>query len=282
MPGAERTLVVIPTYDERGTIAELVQAVRGLREAPDVLVVDDASPDGTGELVDELAARDGGVAVLHRTAKEGLGPAYRAGLGWGLERDYDVLVEMDADLSHDPSELPRLLARVRSADLVIGSRYVPGGSIERWPRRRLALSTAGNLYVRALTGLPVRDATSGFRAFRHDVLRTIEIASLRSDGYAFQVETALRAWRAGFAVAEVPIRFVERREGASKLSRRVVLEAMWRVPRWGLAARRPGAVHPASVRAGPRGAASQPPAIEGRPPGAEGRPPGTEGPPRTG
>jgi glycosyltransferase involved in cell wall biosynthesis len=245
---ADRVLVVIPTYEERGTIVELVQAVRGLPTSPEVLIVDDASPDGTGELADELAAADDGVAVLHRAGKEGLGPAYRAGLAWGLERGYDVLVEMDADLSHDPFELPRLLAGVRSADLVIGSRYVPGGSVEAWPRRRLVLSAAGNRYVQLLTGLPVRDATSGFRAFRRPVLVAIEVEGLRSDGYAFQVETALRAWRLGFRITEVPIRFVERREGASKLSRRVVLEAIWRVPGWGVAGGPPRARHPASVR----------------------------------
>jgi glycosyltransferase involved in cell wall biosynthesis len=243
-----RTLVVVPTYEERGTIAELVRAVRSLPAAPDVLVVDDDSPDGTGQVADDLAASDEQVAVLHRRAKSGLGPAYRAGLGWGLERGYDVLVEMDADLSHDPAELPRLLAALAEADLVIGSRYVPGGAVERWPAHRLMLSTAGNRYVRAVTGLPVQDATSGFRAFRRAVLTAIGIGSLRSDGYAFQVETTLRAWRAGFTVTEVPIRFVERREGASKLSRRVVLEAAWRVPRWARGPRRPPPPHPASVR----------------------------------
>jgi dolichol-phosphate mannosyltransferase len=246
---ADRVLVVIPTYEERGTIVELVQAVRALPASPDVLIVDDASPDGTGEVADELAAVDDGVAVLHRAGKDGLGPAYRAGLAWGLERGYDVLVEMDADLSHDPRELPRLLEGVRSADLVIGSRYVPGGSVQAGPRRRLVLSTAGNRYVQLLTGLPVRDATSGFRAFRRAVLVAIGVQGLRSDGYAFQVETALRAWRSGFRITEVPIRFVERREGASKLSRRVVLEAIWRVPRWGITGRPPRARHPASVRA---------------------------------
>jgi glycosyltransferase involved in cell wall biosynthesis len=245
----ERRLVVVPTYEEAGTIVEVVGAVRRLPGAPEVLVVDDASPDGTGALADQLAAADGGVSVLHRTSKQGLGPAYRAGLTWGIERGFDVLVEMDADLSHDPGELPRLLAAVRTADLVIGSRYVPGGSVERWPRRRLLLSMAGNRYVQLLTGLPVRDATSGFRAIRREVLVEIGVASLRSDGYAFQVETALRAWRSGFRVTEVPIRFVERREGASKLSRRVVLEAIWRVPRWGLSGRTRTGVHPASVRA---------------------------------
>jgi dolichol-phosphate mannosyltransferase len=249
MSGARpRTLVVVPTYDERGTIAELVLALRGLPDAPAVLVVDDASPDGTGAIADALAAVDPDVAVLHRDRKSGLGPAYRAGLGWGLERGYEVLVEMDADLSHDPLELPRLLAATADADLVVGSRYVPGGGIERWPTHRLLLSTAGNRYVRAVTGLPLRDATSGYRVFRRAVLTAIGIDSFRSDGYAFQVETALRAWRAGFAVTEVPIRFVERREGASKLSRRVVLEAIWRVLRWAVGRRRPPPPHPSSVR----------------------------------
>jgi glycosyltransferase involved in cell wall biosynthesis len=259
-----RTLVVVPTYDERGTIAEVVHALRGLPESPAVLVVDDASPDGTGEVADALAAADPGVEVLHRDRKAGLGPAYRAGLRWGLDRGYEVLVEMDADLSHDPLTLPRLLAVTAAADLVIGSRYVPGGKVERWPARRLLLSTAGNRYVRAVTGLPIRDATSGFRAFRRHVLTAIDIDALRSDGYAFQVETALRAWRAGFAVTEVPIRFVERREGASKLSRRVVVEAVWRVLRWAPGPRRPPRPHPASVRSleGPGERAAQDP--EGR------------------
>jgi dolichol-phosphate mannosyltransferase len=251
---APRTLVVLPTYEERGTLAEVVHGVRRLAGHPEVLVVDDGSPDGTGELADELAAADPGVAVLHRPGKSGLGPAYRAGLRQGLELGYDVLVEMDADLSHDPDELPQLLAALEDADLVIGSRYVEGGRVERWPTHRLALSTGGNRYVRAVTGLPVHDATSGYRAFRRAVLETIGIGSLRSDGYAFQVETALRAWRAGFAVTEVPIRFVERREGASKLSRRVVLEAAWRVPWWARGPRRPPAPHPASVRTSNTGA----------------------------
>jgi glycosyltransferase involved in cell wall biosynthesis len=228
-----------------------------------VLVVDDASPDGTGAVAEELAARDPGIHVMHRPAKSGLGPAYRAGLRWGLDRGYEVLVEMDADLSHDPAQLPRLLASVAGADLVIGSRYVGGGDVREWTAGRLTLSTWGNRYVRGLTGLPVRDATSGFRAFRAPVLRSIAVDRLTSDGYAFQVETALRAWRAGFTIVEVPITFVERREGASKLSRRVVAEAAWRVPAWGLtttlAGRRPDGVHPSSVARSSSGGASPPP-----------------------
>ncbi|MEX2504809.1 MAG: polyprenol monophosphomannose synthase [Egicoccus sp.] len=258
-----KTLVVVPTYEERGTIAELLTAVRRLPVGPDVLVVDDASPDGTGAIVEEHAAGDPGVHVLHRPAKSGLGPAYRAGLRWGLDRGYEVLVEMDADLSHDPAQLPRLLDAVADADLVIGSRYVGGGDVRRWTAGRLTLSTWGNRYVRGLTGLPVRDATSGFRAFRAPVLRSIAVDRLTSDGYAFQVETALRAWRAGFTIVEVPITFVERREGASKLSRRVVAEAVWRVPSWGLGAtlagRRPDGVHPSSVATRRTGGASPPP-----------------------
>ncbi|MFA9445248.1 polyprenol monophosphomannose synthase [Egicoccus sp. AB-alg6-2] len=257
-----RVLVVVPTYEERGTIAELVAAVRTGAAAPDVLVVDDASPDGTGDVADALAAADTSVHVLHRPAKAGLGPAYRAGLRWGLDHGYDVLVEMDADLSHDPAELPALLSALAGADVVIGSRYVAGGDVRRWTSGRLALSTWGNRYVRGMTGLPVRDATSGYRAFRAAVLQAIAVDELTSDGYAFQVETALRAWRAGFTIREVPITFVERREGASKLSRRVVVEAAWRVPAWSLGtrtlSRRPGEVHPDSVVRERRGGASPP------------------------
>ena len=261
-----RTLVVVPTYEEHGTLAELVAPVRALAlsgTAPDVLVVDDASPDGTGALADTLAAADAGVHVLHRQAKAGLGSAYRAGLRWGLDRGYDALVEMDADLSHAPRELPALVAGLNRADLVIGSRYVPGGDVRQWTAGRIALSTWGNRYVRGLTRLPVHDATSGFRAFRAPVLQAIALDALTSDGYAFQVETALRAWRAGFVLAEVPITFVERREGASKLSRRVVAEAVWRVPAWGVAGLAGGrsrrGPHPDSVAAGGRDA-SPPPA----------------------
>ena len=246
-----KTLVVVPTYEERGTLAELLDALRGLDPAPDVLVVDDASPDGTGEVAAAYADGDDRVHVLHRPRKAGLGPAYRAGLQWGLARGYEVLVEMDADLSHDPQQLPDLLAGLEDADLVIGSRYVPGGDVRRWTTGRLRLSTWGNRYVRGVTRLPVRDATSGFRAFRAATLRAIAVERLTSDGYAFQIETALRTWRAGFVIREVPITFVERREGASKLSRRVVAEAAWRIPAWGAAGlrggRRPPDGHPDSV-----------------------------------
>lgn len=252
-----RTLVVVPTYDERENIDELVErtlAVPGV----DLLVVDDGSPDGTGERADELAAGEPRMRVSHRGAKSGLGAAYRHGLGVGLDDGYDVLVEMDADLSHDPAALPSLLASLARADLAIGSRYVPGGGIENWPRHRLALSAGGNLYVRAMTGLPVRDATSGFRAFRRCVLEELDVRSLRSDGYSFQLETALLAWRAGFTITEVPITFVERVAGASKISRTIVAEAMLRVVAWAtrtLPTRLRGVdPHPRSVLAGGRAA----------------------------
>lgn len=243
-----RTLVVIPTYDERATLPEVVARTLAAPVAVDVLVVDDASPDGTGRLADELAAEHPEVHVLHRPGKQGLGPAYRAGLGWGMDRGYDVLVEMDADLSHDPGHLPELVARTARADLVLGSRYVPGGGTRNWPWHRRALSAGGNRYVRAVTGVPVRDGTSGFRAFRRAVLEEIRLQQLRSDGYSFQLETLLLTWRAGFWIEEVPITFVERRQGTSKISRSIVFEALWRVLLWGLRGPRgaPGP-HPRSV-----------------------------------
>lgn len=244
------SLVVIPTYNEHLTLPEVVARVLAAPVDVDVLVVDDASPDGTGRIADGLAARDPRVHVLHREAKQGLGPAYRAGLGWGLERGYEVLIEMDADLSHDPGHLPELVAGTRQADLVLGSRYVPGGGTRNWPWHRRALSAGGNRYVRLVTGVDVRDGTSGYRAFRRAVLEEIDLQALRSDGYSFQLETLLRAWRAGFVVDEVPITFVERRAGTSKISRAIVLEALWRVLRWGLAGpRQPSRRHPRSVLA---------------------------------
>ncbi|MEX1177866.1 MAG: polyprenol monophosphomannose synthase [Nitriliruptor sp.] len=248
----DRTLVVVPTYDERASLASLLAGLARVVPAVEVLVVDDASPDGTGGLADRIAARDPRVAVLHRPRKAGLGSAYREGFGWGLARDHTRFVAMDADLSHDPAAVPALLARSRTADLVIGSRYVSGGRVERWPLRRRALSAAGNLYARSLTGLPVRDGTSGFRVIHRAVLETVDVASLESDGYAFQLEVAWRAWRAGFHVVEEPIVFVERRDGASKLSRTVVLEALWRTASWSATGERGApSPHPRSVRSLP-------------------------------
>ena len=243
-----RTLVVIPTYNEHLTLPEVVARVLSAPVEVDVLVVDDASPDGTGRIADELAAEDGRVHVLHRPGKQGLGPAYRAGLGWGLDQGYDVLVEMDADLSHDPGHLPDLVAGTQRADLVLGSRYVPGGGTRNWPWHRRALSAGGNVYVRLVTGVNVHDGTSGYRAFRRAVLEEIGLRELRSDGYSFQLEALLLTWRAGFAIDEIPITFVERRAGTSKISRSIVIEAFWRVLVWGLRGpRRPTGRHPRSV-----------------------------------
>ncbi|HEY8340992.1 MAG TPA: polyprenol monophosphomannose synthase [Egibacteraceae bacterium] len=255
-----RALVVIPTYNEVASLEAVVTRVLAAAEDAgadvSVLVVDDASPDGTGELADRLAAADPRVAVLHRPAKGGLGPAYVAGFRWGLARGFDALVEMDADLSHDPADVPRLLHTLGGADLVIGSRYVPGGGVVDWPLSRLLLSRAANRYVGLVTGLPVADATAGFRAFRRQVLEALDLSALRSDGYAFQVETALRAWRAGFRIVEVPITFTERRDGASKMTRAIIVEALWRVLVWGLTSgRRPPAAHPHSVARLPQPAA---------------------------
>lgn len=247
--GEGTTLVVLPTYDEARTLADVVTGIRAHAAAPEVLVVDDGSPDGTGQLADDLAAADRGVHVLHRGRKAGLGAAYRVGFGWGLERGHARLVAMDADGSHDPAVLPTLLAASAAADVVIGSRYVPGGGIDRWAWWRRALSRGGNAYARTLTGVPVRDLTSGYRVLRRPVLEAIDVASLASDGYAFQLEVAWRAWRAGFALTEVPIRFVERTDGASKLSRGVVAEAVWRTASWAArGARSDPSPHPASVR----------------------------------
>jgi dolichol-phosphate mannosyltransferase len=231
-----RTLFVVPTLDEAATI-EL--AVRGVLDAgADVLVVDDGSADGTTDLVEALARADDGVHLLQRGRKLGLGSAYRDGFRWGLRRGYDALGEMDADLSHDPADIPHLLAGVRMADVAIGSRYVPGGGVRDWPVSRQVLSRGGNAYVRLWTGLALRDATAGFRLYRRAVLEAIDLSAVRSEGYAFQVEMALRAVEHGFDVLEVPITFTERREGASKMSRAIVAEALWRVPVWGVRHRR--------------------------------------------
>jgi dolichol-phosphate mannosyltransferase len=245
-----RALVVIPTYNEIATLQRVVDGVLAADAHVNVLVVDDASPDGTGELADKLAETHDRVHVMHRPGKNGLGPAYRAGFGWGLDRGYDVLCEMDADASHDPADVPRLLQAIAGADVVIGSRYVPGGGVRDWPWHRLALSKGGNRYVQLLTGMHVADATAGFRAFRRSVLEEIDLSTVRSDGYSFQLEMTLCAWRLGFRVVEVPITFVERTEGASKISRAIVAEALWRVLRWGIQGpRHAGTVHPRSIAA---------------------------------
>jgi dolichol-phosphate mannosyltransferase len=230
-------LVVVPTYQERLNVEMIVGRVRSAVPHAAVLIVDDSSPDGTGALADALAAGDPCVHVLHRTEREGLGPAYLAGFRWGLDREYAVLVEMDADGSHQPEELPRLLTALSDADLVIGSRWVPGGSVVNWPTRRRLLSQGGNTYVRLALGIGLRDATGGYRAFRRRALETIDLGDVASHGYCFQVDLAWRAVLAGLRVVEVPIEFVERARGASKMSGSIVREALWRVTVWGVTRR---------------------------------------------
>ena len=256
-PRPARVLVVVPTYDEAATLPGTLARLRAAVPDADVLVVDDASPDGTGRLADEIAARDAAVHVLHRSGKLGLGLAYVAAFGWALERGYDVVVEMDADGSHQPEQLPRVLAalwEVAPGDdaagaaagepagraavvppaLVIGSRWVPGGRVENWPRHREVLSRVGNAYTRLAVGLPVHDATAGFRAYRADALAALPLAEVASQGYCFQVDMALRVHAAGGRVVEVPITFVERTQGRSKMSRQIVVEALLRVTAWGV------------------------------------------------
>ena len=231
---AGSVVVIIPTYEEATNVEHIVGRVRAALPAVDVLVVDDASPDGTGELADKLAEADPHVHVLHRLGKQGLGVAYLDGFGWALRHGYDVLVQMDADGSHQPEELPRLLAALEQADLVLGSRWVPGGRVHNWPARRKALSRGGNTFTRVALGLPLHDATAGFRVFRRTTLEGLDLATVASQGYCFQVDLARRAVGAGFSVVEVPITFVERERGHSKMDRSIVREAFWRVTAWGL------------------------------------------------
>jgi dolichol-phosphate mannosyltransferase len=235
--GLGRVVVVIPTYDEATNLAWIVDRLRRAQPDVDVLVVDDDSPDGTGRIADDLAAADPQVSVLHRTAKGGLGAAYLHGFRTALAAGYDVIGEMDADGSHQPEQLHRLLDALGDADLVIGSRWVPGGSVVNWPRRREALSRGGNLYVRALLGISVRDATAGYRLFRRTTLEKIDLESVQSTGYVFQTELVARTLRAGLTVREVPIEFVERVRGDSKMSGAVATESLKRITAWGLGER---------------------------------------------
>lgn len=234
-PGSDPVLVIIPTYNESENLERIVTRLHKHNPGVHVLVADDNSPDGTGEIADKLAAADKRVHVMHRKGKEGLGAAYLAGFSWGLERGYAVLVEMDADGSHRPEDLPGLLAALREqgADLVLGSRWVKGGRVVNWPRSREVLSRGGNMYVRLATGMPLRDATGGFRAFRRATLEGMGIDQVESAGYCFQVDMARRAVRRGFKVVEVPITFVEREFGVSKMSGAIVYEALWRSTVWG-------------------------------------------------
>ena len=228
-----RVLVIIPTYNERENVEAIVARVSASVPAVDVLIVDDGSPDGTGKIANELAANDPRVQVLHRTEKAGLGAAYIAGFDWGLQHDYDVLVEMDADGSHAPEQLPLLLGALADADLVLGSRWVSGGTVVNWPKSRELISRSGNLYTRLALGIQLRDATGGYRAYRRAVLETVDYRAVASQGYCFQVDLAWRASRAGFRVVEVPITFADRERGDSKMSGAIVREALWRVTQWG-------------------------------------------------
>jgi dolichol-phosphate mannosyltransferase len=244
--GLGRVLMVIPTYNEAGNITWIVERLRAAQPGVDVLVVDDNSPDGTGDLADGLGGADSQVTVLHRTEKAGLGAAYLHGFRVALERGYDVVGEMDADGSHQPEQLGRLLDALHEADLVIGSRWVPGGSVVNWPRSRELLSRGGNLYVRMLLGLRVRDATAGFRLFRRSTLEAIDLESVQSTGYVFQTDLAHRVVRAGLRVVEVPIEFVERVRGDSKMSGAVATESLKKITLWGLRERRAQAARAAS------------------------------------
>jgi dolichol-phosphate mannosyltransferase len=234
---AGRVLVIVPTYDERENLGPIVQRLFAAVPDVDLLVVDDDSPDGTGRLADELAGADPRVHVLHRGGKEGLGAAYIAGFAWARDRGYDVVVEMDADGSHAPEQLPRLLAALDRADLVLGSRWVPGGEVVNWPISRKLLSRGGNAYTRTVLRLPLRDVTGGYRAYRRSALDALPLAQVASQGYCFQVDLAWQTVCAGYEVVEVPITFVERERGSSKMSRAIVLEALWRVTWWGLRGR---------------------------------------------
>ena len=237
----DRALVIVPTYNERFNIARLIPAVLAQDPSLEMLVVDDASPDGTGGVVDAIAANNDRVHVVHREGKLGLGTAYIAGFRWALERKYDLVFEMDADFSHNPEMLPEFLQAVKEADVVLGSRYQGGRvNVVNWPMSRLFLSYAANIYARAVTGLPVSDTTGGFKCFRRNVLESIDLNSVKSNGYAFQIEMSFRAWKRGFRLFEIPIIFVDRTEGVSKMSKKIVREAIWMVWRlrwWSLTGR---------------------------------------------
>lgn len=231
-----RVLVVVPTFDEAGNVVSLLEKVRAALPDADVVVVDDGSTDGTQQLVRAAGDRLGGIRLEARTEKRGLGDAYRYGFGIGLDEGYDLLVQLDADHSHDPAELPLMVEIAgRGVDVVIGSRYIPGGAIVGWPRRRVWLSRWGNRYSAIALGLAVNDATAGFRVYRADALRRLDLAGVRADGYGFQIEMTYRAVDRGMRIVEVPITFVDRQVGASKMSRSIVLEAFWLVTRWSIA-----------------------------------------------
>jgi dolichol-phosphate mannosyltransferase len=240
VPGSDvgPAIVAIPTYNERDNVETTVAAALQGCPGIDVLIVDDSSPDGTGDLADALAAAHERVHVLHRPEKQGLGAAYLAAFAWAAERGYRVVVEMDADGSHDPADLPRLLDAIEDgAELSLGSRYIPGGSVRNWALHRLALSRCAGIYTRAMLGLKVQDVTAGYRAYRLDALQKLQLDTVNSVGYCFQIDLTWRAVKAGFTIREVPIVFTERRAGASKMNGAITVEALWNVTRWGFAHR---------------------------------------------
>lgn len=224
-----KALVIIPTYNERENIERIVSEVLQQDPRLQVLVVDDNSPDGTGQLAHEMARKNGKIHVLHRQKKAGLGQAYVAGFKFALEKNFDCVFEMDADFSHDPKYLPEFLKAIQKADLVLGSRYISGVNVVNWPMSRLLLSYFANIYARCVTGLPVKDSTGGFKCYRRIVLEQINLDQIKSEGYSFQIETTFRAWKKGFKIVEVPIIFVDRKQGESKMSKKIVREAMWMV-----------------------------------------------------
>jgi dolichol-phosphate mannosyltransferase len=236
-PPIGQVAVIVPTYNERENLESTAGRVREAVPYADLLIVDDNSPDGTGELADKLAAGDPHIHVLHRPGKQGLGAAYIAGFRWALENGYGAAVEMDADGSHQPEDLPRLIGALEHADLVVGSRWVPGGKFVNWPKSREMISRGGNIYVRLMLGISVRDATAGFRAYRAGTLRRIDLDRVASQGYCFQIDLTLRTLRAGLTVTEIPITFIERAHGASKMSNAIIREALWRVTLWGISGR---------------------------------------------
>ena len=229
-----RVLVIIPTYNERQALPIILKRVRASVPEADILIVDDNSPDGTGELAQSHAEADSQIHVMHRLGKDGLGAAYLSGFAWGLQQGFDVIVEMDADGSHQPEQLPMLLEALNDADLVLGSRWVHGGGTKNWSRAREILSRGGNTYTKVMLGININDSTGGYRAFRSDTLRKLDLNEVASQGYCFQVDLAWRAAQRGLIVKEVPITFVEREVGTSKMSRKIVTEALWRVTVWGV------------------------------------------------
>jgi dolichol-phosphate mannosyltransferase len=237
----DRALVIVPTYNERFNIARLIPAILAQDPSLEILVVDDGSPDGTGAIVDGIATNNQRVHIIHREGKLGLGTAYIAGFRWALERKYDLVFEMDADFSHNPERLPEFLEAIRESDVVLGSRYQDGHvNVVNWPMSRLFLSYAANIYARFVTGLPIYDTTGGFKCFRRNVLESIDLNAVKSNGYAFQIEMSYRVWKRGFRLLEIPIIFVDRTEGVSKMSKKIVREAIWMVWRlrwWSLTGR---------------------------------------------